>query len=89
MSEEADYTFHAFVFNGGLYIELWEYKGGFVDFKVASRNDPDIFWFECLFRGSKDDLVDQITAYAENLHDEGIVNLRMDPYWKTYLRNSI
>ena len=85
---EEDYIFSAFVFNGGLSIQLWKYEeDGYVNFKVESRNDPDTFWFEVLFRGSKDELISRIIAYAEDLHKEGSVNLGMEPYWKIYLRD--
>lgn len=87
MEEDNPYVYSAFIFNGGLSIELWKYEEGYVDFKVVSRNDPDVFWFECLFRGSKDELVESIIGYAEGLHVEGVINLKMEPYWKTYLRD--
>lgn len=84
---DPDYTFSGFVFNGGLRVDLVRYANGEVCYVVYPAGMRPFLMKGALKPFSKDELISRIIEEAEQLHKEGKVNLGMEPYWKTYLRD--
>ena len=84
---DLDYTFSGFVFNGGLRVDLELYAKGEVCYAVYPAGMQPFLMKGSLKPFSKDELISRIIKEAEQLHKERKVNLGMEPYWKTYLRD--
>ena len=87
MTDTEDYTSSAFVFTGGLRVDLRWYANGEVWYAVYPEGKRPFLMKGALKPLSKDELISRIIEEAEQLHKEGKVNLGMEPYWKIYLRD--
>lgn len=86
---EEDYISSVFVFTGGLRVDIRWYEAGVVHYAVypAGQSTQMKALVNLSDESTKSILVDCIIKEAEQLHKEGKVNLGMEPYWKTYLRD--